>query len=65
MNSLKTTIAGILSAVAVALIPVIQGHGFDWAYILPAACLAALGIISKDYNVTGGTVDNNTTPLPK
>ena len=60
MKSWKTSLVGIL----VGLIPfgngVLQGLGagqhFDWKQIGIGAGIALLGILSKDFNVTGGTV---------
>ena len=53
MTNWKTTLTGILGAVATALIPVIQGKGFELEYILIAAVVATLGVVSKDYDTTG------------
>ncbi len=53
MKNWKTTLTGILGAVATALIPVIQGKGFELEYILIAAVVATLGVVSKDYDTTG------------
>lgn len=53
MKNWKTTLIGILGAVATALIPVVQGHGLQLEYIIPAAAIAALSVVSKDYDTTG------------
>lgn len=57
MKNWKTTITGIFGAVATALIPVIQGKGFETETLIIAATLAALGFISKDYDTTGAGRD--------
>lgn len=53
MNNWKTTLTGLVGAIAVALIPVIQGEGFKPESLAIAAVLAALGFIAKDYDTTG------------
>lgn len=55
MNNRKTTIAGIILAVIVAIQPVIEGTGYHFdtptiVRIVFAASLAALGYLSKDHN---------------
>lgn len=47
----------MFGAVATALIPVIQGQGFELEYIAIAAILAVLGCVSKDYDTTGAGFD--------
>ena len=54
----KTTAAGA----AIALLEVIQNGGLDnasWSTWLMAAATAVFGMVAKDYNVTGGTVQNH------
>jgi hypothetical protein len=53
MKNWKTTLAGLLGAVATALVPVIQGKGFELESLAIAAALAALGFIAKDRDTTG------------
>lgn len=53
MKNWKSTLAGLIGAIAVALIPVIQGKGFEMESLTTAATLAALGSIAKDYDTTG------------
>lgn len=53
MKNWKTTLTGILGAVATALIPVLQERRFELEYILIAAVIATLGVVSKDYDTTG------------
>ena len=59
MTNYKTTIAGLVAAVAAALIPVLQKGGFnlseDWPKLLIAVAIAVLGLLAKDHDVTGGT----------
>lgn len=57
MKNWKTTLAGMIGAVATALIPVVQGHGFELEYLAIAAVLAVLGCVSKDYDTTGAGYD--------
>jgi hypothetical protein len=53
MKNWKTTLLGLAGAVATALIPVIQGKGFEAESLAVAAALALLGFVSKDYDTTG------------
>jgi hypothetical protein len=53
MKNWKTTLFGLLSAVATSLIPVIQGKGFEIEYLITGAVLGILGYLSKDYDTTG------------
>jgi hypothetical protein len=57
MTNWKTTLGGIIVALAALITTTVQqGHTLaDWkTWILPVA-LAVFGLISKDFNVTGGT----------
>ena len=55
--SYKTTIVGVLGAVFIAALPVIQTGSFDfkkdWPNLVAAAGSAALGYFSKDADKTG------------
>ncbi len=53
MKNWKTTLTGLISAIAVSLIPVIQGHGFELESIAIGVALGVLGFIAKDYDTTG------------
>lgn len=53
MKNWKTTLTGLLGAIAVSLIPVIQGHGFEAEAIVTGVALGILGFIAKDYDTTG------------
>jgi len=58
MKNYKTTLTGILAAIAVGIIPILK-DGFnwsnDWPKLLTAAAIALLGLVAKDHDVTGGT----------
>ena len=49
----QTMLAGIIGAVATALIPLIQGNGLSMRDIGVSVTLAILGYFAKDKNVTG------------
>lgn len=53
MKNYLTTFTGLIGAIAIALLPIVQGQGFNWNSILIAAVVAALGFFAKSYNVTG------------
>jgi hypothetical protein len=59
MKNWKTTLIGLLGAIAIALEPIISGQGFNWkddgGKIFTAIVVAALGFVAKDHDVTGGT----------
>lgn len=55
MKNYKTTVAGIATLLAIVSKSLVAGH-FDFNTDAPAA-MAAIGLLfSKDYNVTGGSV---------
>ena len=54
MINFKTTIIGIIGAIVVAVLPLLQGATLDWKNIATAAVLAGLGWFSKDHDVSGG-----------
>lgn len=56
MKSWKTTLIGILTGVATLALDMYQTGTFSLRAFLIAAGMAALGIVAKDNNVTGGTV---------
>ena len=54
----KTTVAGILAAIWTAVSPSFVNGNFDtlktnWQSLLGAAFIAAVGVLAKDYDVTG------------
>ena len=51
MKNWKTSLFGTLSGIAYA----VTGQ-HDWKHILVAVLMAAAGLVAKDHNVTGGTV---------
>lgn len=61
MANYKTTIMGFLAAFAAILTDVLQKGASleDWKTWLLPVCLAALGIVAKDWNVT-----NASYPVP-
>ena len=56
MKNWKTSLCGCLAAVMIAIAPILQTGQFDWKALIIAALVAAFGFLSKDFNVTGGTV---------
>jgi hypothetical protein len=59
MKSWKTTLAGMLAAIANLFLPMVTGgqiSGISSRDLAVSAGLAALGYLAKDSNVTGGTV---------
>lgn len=59
MKSYKTTIIGLILAIIVAVQPMIATGEINWKAVGMAALIAAFGFVSKDANVTGGTVANS------
>jgi hypothetical protein len=55
MKNWKTTILGILGAIAVVVYPIIANGEFKWESVGIAAFVAAMGYLAKDHDVTGGT----------
>jgi hypothetical protein len=56
MKNWKTTIAGCLTAGIYAAAALLQQGNMDWKDIAVTAGLAAVGVLAKDMNVTGGSV---------
>ena len=56
MKNWKTTLAGCLSGAIYAVIAAVQSGTINPKDLAVAGGLAALGILAKDLNVTGGTV---------
>jgi hypothetical protein len=52
----KTTLIGVGGAIAMGGGQLISAGIFDWKVYIQMAFMAALGIVAKDSNVTGGTV---------
>jgi hypothetical protein len=52
-TSWKTTLVGYLGAAAVAILPVLQGHGFQWNDLLLPAVIALVARFAKDASATG------------
>ena len=57
MKNWKTTATGCAVAAAYALISYFQSGGLSVKDGLIAAGFAAIGVLAKDLNVTGGTVN--------
>lgn len=55
MKNWKTTIAGVIGAVVTTAVTLYQTGTLDIKTIVTACALAAIGILAKDLNVTGGT----------
>ena len=55
MKSWKTTILGLIGAVAVMVYPIVADGEFKWESVGIAAFVAAMGYFAKDKDVTGGT----------
>lgn len=55
MKNWKTTLVGVLLAVVVAIQPIVSTGKVDWGQLVIAALIAALGVLAKDFNVTGTT----------
>ena len=55
MKSLKTTILGLIGAIAVVVYPIISSGEFKWESVGIAAFIAAMGYFAKDRDATGGT----------
>jgi len=53
MKSWKTTIAGLIGAVATALYPLLIQGKLDPQALITAAIIAILGVLAKDFNVSG------------
>jgi hypothetical protein len=53
MRSWKTTITGIIGAVATALYPLLTTGKLDPQALITAAIIAVVGVLAKDYNVSG------------
>lgn len=53
-SSWKTTILGILTAIANVCLPMLAGGKVEPKDFAISAGIAALGYFSKDHNVTGG-----------
>lgn len=62
MPNWKTTLAGLATGLLLALANYAGPN--TWQGYLAALGPVAIGILSKDFNVTGGTVPNTLTPGP-
>jgi hypothetical protein len=56
MKNWKTTLTGVLGAILYAIFPLFQGGQVAPKDLIIAAAVAGIGALSKDFNVTGGTV---------
>lgn len=54
----KTTLLGIFYAIVNVVIPLIQNDTINKKTIVSSVAVAALGVLAKDGNVTGGDVNN-------
>jgi hypothetical protein len=53
MRNWLTTLVGLIAAVANALVPLVQQGDVSAQTLLQSAGLAALGFVSKSFNVSG------------
>ena len=60
MKNWKTTLIGCLIAIVIAIKPLIETGTIDYKQCGIAAVIALFGFLSKDANVTGGTVAQTT-----
>jgi hypothetical protein len=59
MKNWKTTLTGLVGAIALTLVDYFQNGGkLDPHQIVLPITIAVLGFVAKDLNVTGGTVSN-------
>jgi hypothetical protein len=49
----KTTVSGLVGAIAVAVIPVLQSGKINYEAIAIAVAIAVLSFFAKDHDVTG------------
>lgn len=56
MKNWKTTLIGIGVGAGTLAIDLIQSGQFNWKTFLFAVGMSALGLVAKDFNVTGGTI---------
>jgi hypothetical protein len=56
MKNWKTTLVGVLGAIFYAIFPLFQGGPISGKDLIIAGAVAGIGALSKDFNVTGGTV---------
>lgn len=52
-KSWLTTVIGILAAALNAIVPLLQNGTVDLQTLVMSAAIAALGVVSKSYNVSG------------
>lgn len=53
MTNWKTTLAGVLASIMIAIAPLIQTGTIDWKAVIIAVFVAAFGYFAKDKDVTG------------
>lgn len=57
MKNWKTTLTGIIGAIAVALIPILQNVKYEPKDLVIPVVIAVLGVLAKDYDTTGAGKD--------
>ncbi len=62
MKNWKTTIASVVIAGLYSFLTSLQAGGMTLKDAALAAGIVVLGLLMKDYDVTGGTVDNGKRP---
>jgi hypothetical protein len=53
MKNWKTTLFGVLAAISIAVLPILQSGVIDWKAIMIAISVGLLGYFAKDHDVTG------------
>lgn len=53
MKNWKTTVLGVITAVIIAIAPILETGEVKWQALVLAAVVAAFGYFAKDHDVTG------------
>jgi hypothetical protein len=53
MKSWKTTVIGLVGAIATTLVPLYQNGTVDLQTLISSIAIAVLGFFAKDWNATG------------
>lgn len=64
-KSWKTTVVGIVFGTLMIALPIIQSQPLTPSNIVSALGIALLGFLTKQYNVTGGTIQQDGGTVPK
>lgn len=63
MKNWKTTLIGVIGGIGLAVFQLIAKGSLDPQTLIEAATVAGIGILSKDHDVTGGTIVQSAIPL--